>query len=83
MPPNEHDKDKTIHFTIDGQPVTIDEPKQTAAALLRLVGLDPADYDLAEIRKGHADPKRYEDNETVHVKNDDAFVTIRERAEVA
>lgn len=33
-----------VHFTIDGRPLTVDQAKQTAAALLRLAGLDPASY---------------------------------------
>jgi hypothetical protein len=72
-----------VSFTIDGREFTIDDPHQTADALLRLAGLDPNGYDLAEIRSGGAEPKRYKDDQPVHVKDGDKFVSIRERAEVA
>jgi len=77
--PSQH---REIHFTIDGRPFAVDRVEQTASALLLLAGLDAADYDLAEIRRGHQ-PKRYEDDDRVHVENGGAFVTIRQRAEVA
>lgn len=82
--PEATDKDqRTVHFTIDGRPFSTDQPNQTAAALLRLAGLDPDGYDLGEIRPGHAQPKVYEDGEPVHVHDGEKFVSIRERAEVA
>lgn len=74
---------KAVKFTIDGRPFTVSEAKQEAASLLRLAGLDPTGYDLAEIRPGHSEPKRYEDNDVVHVQDGDKFVTIRQSAEVA
>lgn len=74
---------KTVKFTIDGRPFSTTDSKQLAAAVLGLAGLDPAGYDLAEVRPGHAEPKRYDDNETVHIKDGDKFVTIRQSAEVA
>lgn len=76
-------KKTSISFTIDGKGFTLEEVLQTAAALLRLAGLDPVGYELAEIRGGGADPKRYKDDQRVHVKSGDKFVSIRERAEVA
>lgn len=72
-----------ITFTIDGKAFTVEDGLQTAAALLRLAGLDPSGYDLAEIRPGGAEPKRYKDDQPVRVKDGDKFVSIRERAEVA
>lgn len=83
MPTTEKDRPKAVRFTIDGRPFTMTDDTQTAAALLRLAGLDPASYDLAEVRHGHGEPKRYDDTEIVHIKKDDAFVTIRQTAEVA
>lgn len=74
---------KTVKFTIDGRPFTTSDTKQPAADLLRLAGLEPNGYDLAEIRPGHAEPKRYEDDDIVHIENGDKFVTIRQSAEVA
>jgi hypothetical protein len=74
---------KTVNFTIDGRPFTTDDPNQTAAALLRLAGLDPAGYDLGEIRPGNPEPKRFKDEQPVHIQDGDKFVSIREGAEVA
>lgn len=81
-----HDTDgkaQSVQFTVDGRTVTNPEKKITAAAMLRLAGLDPAGYDLAEVRGGQAGHKRFRDDEQVHVKDGDAFVSIRQRAEVA
>ena len=81
----QHGDTKTdrIRFTLDGRPLVTTERKSTAAAVLRLGGLEPAGYDLAEVRRGQAQPKRYSDDETVHIESGDAFVSIRQRAEVA
>lgn len=77
------DKSDQIQFTLDGRTLVTTEKKLTAAELLRLGGLDPAGYDLAEVRRGQAEPKRFGDDEEVHIKVGDAFVSIRQRAEVA
>ena len=74
---------KSVKFTIDGRPFTTDDPQQSAAALLRLAGLDPSGYDLGEIRPGNPEPKRFKDDQPVHIQEGDRFVSIRERAEVA
>lgn len=74
---------KPVKFTIDGRPFSTTDSKQEASALLRLAGLDPAGYDLAEVRSGHAEPKRFDDSDIVHIKDGDKFVTIRQSAEVA
>ena len=72
-----------IRFTLDGRPHVVSEKKLLAAAVLRLGGLDPAGYDLAEVRHGHAKVKRFTDDQLVEVKSGDAFVSIRQKAEVA
>jgi hypothetical protein len=74
---------KTVKFTIDGRPFTTDDPHQSAAALLRLAGLEPSGYDLGEIRPGNPEPKRFKDDQPVHIQDGDRFVSIRERADVA
>lgn len=74
---------KPVKFTIDGRPFSTNDSKQDPAALLRLAGLDPVGYDLAEIRHGHAEPKRFDDDDIVHIQDGDKFVTIRQSAEVA
>jgi hypothetical protein len=81
--PEDKGHSRPVNFTIDGRPFTATDTTQTAAALLRLAGLDPSAYYLAEVRHGHGQPKRYDDDETVHIKNGDTFVTVRQCAEVA
>ena len=76
-------KNEAIRFTVDGRPVTSTEKNLTAADVLRLAGLDPTGYDLAEIRRGQADPKPYRDDQRVTVKDGDTYVSIRQRADVA
>lgn len=76
-------KNEAVRFTVDGRPVTTTEKDVTAADVLRLAGLDPAGYDLAEVRRGQADPKPYRDDQRVTVKDGDTFVSIRQRADVA
>jgi hypothetical protein len=74
---------KIVTFTIDGRPFTLDHAKQTASSLLELSGLDPAGYDLGEVRPGNEEPKVFKDDQPVHVKDGDRFVTIRQNAPVA
>lgn len=74
---------REIEFTIDGRPFTTTDPDQTAAALLRLAGLDPDGYDLGELHGRDPRPKRYKDDAKVRVQKGDRFVSIRERAAVA
>lgn len=80
---NPHMSPKSVDFTIDGRPFSTTDSKQLASALLLLAGLDPDGYDLAEIRPGHAEPKRFADDHPVHIKDGDKFVTIRQSAPVA
>ena len=71
-----------ITITIDGHAFTTGDVDQDAAALLRLAGLDPATYDLATL--GHdGEPKVYRDDKHIHLKDGDAFVTVRQSAPVA
>ncbi len=81
--PTELKRPKTVKFTIDGRPYVSNDDAQPAAALLRLAGLDPSGYDLAEVRPGQAKPKRFEDDVIVHIKDGAKFISIRQRAEVA
>jgi len=76
-------KEREVEFTIDGRRFAISDPNQTAAALLRLAGLDPDGYDLGELHGQNPRPKRYQDNDKVRVQMGDRFVSIRERAAVA
>lgn len=72
-----------VEFTIDGRSFSSDDRSQPAAALLRLAGLDPANYDLAEIRGGSPQPHRYGDGEQVRIHPGARFVSIRHHADVA
>ena len=80
---NEKNKDrKKITFTIDGRPYDTRDDDQEAASLLRLAGVDPAQYDLAEI-KHSGETKVYRDEKVIHIKDGDRFVTVRQSAQVA
>lgn len=81
--PKDDDHARPTNFTIDGRHFKVTDSTQTAAALLRLAGLDPSSYDLAEVRHGHGEPKRYDDADPIHIKNGDKFVTVRQCAQVA
>ena len=73
-----------ISFTIDGQPYTTDDLSQTAADLLRLAGLDPATYDLGELRgRERPETRRFADDELVKIEKDARFVSIRQAGDVA
>jgi hypothetical protein len=74
---------KTVTFTIDGRPYVTTDDRQTASELLRLAGLDPSGYDLAAVRENEAKPKRFDDDDTVHIKDGARFISIRQRADVA
>ena len=75
---------RQIPFTVDGQPYTTSDPSQTAAAILRLAGLDPAIFDLGELEgKERPTTKRYDDDQTVIIRKDARFVSIRHSADVA
>jgi hypothetical protein len=73
---------KPIAFTIDGKSYTTTDDGQPAADLLRLGGVDPASYDLAEVKK-HGDYKTFRDEQNVEIKDGAEFVTVRQSAPVA
>lgn len=79
---DKHEHHKQITITIDGQSFTTRDDDQEAASLLRLAGVDPAQYDLAKIRH-EGDPKVYRDEKVINLKDGDAFVTVRQSAPVA
>ncbi|TWD75077.1 multiubiquitin [Kribbella amoyensis] len=78
----EHEKRKKVTITIDGQSFVTRDDDQEAASLLRLAGVDPAQYDLAKINR-HGEPKVYRDEKVIDLKDGDAFVTVRHSAPVA
>ena len=75
---------RSIPFTVDGQPFTTDDISQKASALLRLAGLDPANYDLGElIGKDRPETKHFDDDEVVEITKDARFVSIRQKGLMA
>lgn len=80
--PEQHVRPTKITITIDGQSYVTRDDDQEAAALLRLAGVDPAQYDLAKL-KHNGEPKVYRDEKVIHLKDGDAFVTVRQSAQVA
>lgn len=75
---------RRVPFTIDGQPFSTDDLSQRASALLRLAGLDPAIFDLGELKgKDRPQTRRFKDDEIVSIEKDARFVSIRQKAPVA
>jgi hypothetical protein len=68
-----------VHFLIDGEPFETFDDTQSAAALLRLAGLNPADYDLARVSAAEAFP----DDEIVTIQDGDDFVSAKHVGGVA
>lgn len=71
-----------IRFTIDGESHNTYDDDQTAAALLRLAGVDPTSYDLARILEAGA-AEEFTDEQIVKIKNGDEFVTAKRVGGVA
>jgi hypothetical protein len=72
-----------VSITIDGRQFEVEQGRhETAANLLRLAGLDPRGYDLAEVL-GHGDVRTFRDDQVVDVRQDEKFVSIRQTAPVA
>lgn len=74
---------RSIDFTIDGRSYSSNDHKQPASDLLRLAGLDPARFDLGELKGHRPEPFRYGDEHVVTIRNKARFVSIRHRADVA
>ena len=71
-----------INFTIDGQSFTTDDATQSPASLLAFVGFDTASYDLMQMLPD-GKPHKFQDGQTVHIKNGEEFLTVRKEASVA
>ncbi|KAA0921844.1 hypothetical protein [Rhodococcus sp. ANT_H53B] len=81
---NLHDDDKfvareKVRFTIDGEHHSSYDDDQTAAALLRRGGVDPAKYDLARVGRAET----FRDDQMVKIADGDEFVTARRVGGVA
>ncbi|GMA28888.1 hypothetical protein [Arenivirga flava] len=68
-----------VRFTIDGEPFRSYDEDQTAADLLRLAGVSPADYDLARVGA----PAAFSDAELITIADGDEFVTAKHVGGVA
>jgi hypothetical protein len=71
-----------LRFTIDGEPHSSYDDDQTAAALLRLAGVDPTGYDLARILT-EGGTEAFRDEQIVKIGNGDEFVTAKHVGGVA
>jgi hypothetical protein len=72
-----------VPITIDGRRYEVEEGRRlNAADLLRLAGLSPEGYDLAEVL-GHGELREFRDDELVDVHRDEKFVSVRQVAPVA
>ena len=74
---------RQIQFSIDGRDYTTTEHRQPAHQVLRLAGLDPALFDLGEVKGQRPNPVRYSDETVVVIREKARFVSIRHRADVA
>jgi hypothetical protein len=63
-----------VNFTIDGKPYSTRDDDQEAASLLRLVGLDPEEFDLAKVTDGEIQVLK--DGKVIDLREGDVFVTI-------
>lgn len=71
-----------IAFTIDGVSYTTKDDDQEAAALLRLAGLNPDEYDLARVRPGQ-EPKVFKDEKVLDLREGDTFISVKQSSPVA
>ncbi|HVA61469.1 MAG TPA: hypothetical protein VNG13_13175 [Mycobacteriales bacterium] len=77
------DINRDISFTIDGEPFSTRDRRQTAAALLGLAGLSPSMYDLGELHGHSPQPCRFKDSDEVEIHPGGRFASIRQKADVA
>lgn len=79
---NNGNSHQQVTITIDGVTFSPDDDRQQASALLWMAGVDPAQYDLAMV-KPHGQTHVYRDDKVINLKDGDAFVTVRQSAQVA
>ncbi len=71
-----------LTFTIDGVSYTTRDDDQESAALLRLAGLNPAEYDLARIVAGK-EPRVFKDEKVLDLHEGDVFISVKQNSPVA
>lgn len=75
-------KGREMTITIDSKAYTVRDDDWEARALLLLAGLDPAEYDLAQIKR-NGTLKRFKDRQIVKVENGDEFESVKQEGPVA
>ncbi len=65
-----------VTFSIDGVEFTTDDRRHTAAQLLALAGLDPADYDLARVVGQGQVEKAFADDQEIQITPGARFVSV-------
>jgi hypothetical protein len=65
-----------VTFTIDGVEYTSTDRRPTAADLLRLAGLDPADYDLLRVVGQGEDEQRFSDSDEIQLVPDGRYLSL-------
>ena len=70
---------QNVRFTIDGESFRTYDDDQSPAALLRMAGLNPAEFALARV----GSPDTFRDDEIVKITDGDEFVTIKHVGGVA
>lgn len=75
-------KDRKMTITIDSKSYKVRDDDWEARALLLLAGLDPAEYDLAQIKR-NGTLKRFKDRQIVKVEDGDEFESVKQDGPVA
>jgi hypothetical protein len=65
-----------IEITVDGRPVTLDDPNTTPNEILRLAGLDPATNYLVRVEGRHQVSFEGRGDEQIHVHPGEKFVSV-------
>lgn len=73
---------RKVHFSIDGERYNSYDDDQSAAALLRLAGVDPGGYDLARVLPAGG-TESFRDEQLVTILPGDEFVTAKHAGPVA
>jgi putative intracellular protease/amidase len=66
----------TVTFTIDGVEYTSTDRRLTAADLLRLAGLDPADYDLLRVVGQGENEQRFSDSDEIQLVPSGRYLSL-------
>jgi hypothetical protein len=71
-----------VEFSIEGRRFRSPNRRQSAAQLLRLAGLDPAGYELWELRTHRPLPVRYRPADEILVRRGARFIAVRIQLDV-